>query len=193
MQRYVKSSKASFSRRQSTQNRPHSMKEIKQTPVPLPVSKPRQKQKDTPVRPQLSQEVIDSDDESFHENEVKTSAKLKTTIAIHTPNGAVQKPKEKFKEKSGAKEKRIVETISRSIPAPKKPAPEPVAISSDSEQSEDSDGLNPTGNKKSKHVTSDSDSSSEGSSDESEVETAPQDHGTSTQQYVRMSLQRNLT
>lgn len=162
------------------------MKEVKRTPVPLPASKPKPKRKEVPARPQLSQEVIDSDDDSSNESapQAKTTTKPKTTIAIHAPNGAVKKPKDKPKEKSGMKTNDTPKPAAKSKPTPKKPVPEPVADSSSSETSDDSDA--PTKHSQSKDVSRDS--SAESSSDESEEETAAQTRKTAAQeQAVRTS------
>lgn len=108
----------SHSHHSGTHSRLHSMKEIKRTPVPLPAPRTKLQPKEAPARSQLSQEIINSEDEEDMSEEsaatptAKTSARLKATLAIHTPNGIVHRPKEKLKEPS-AGDKRTSPTGSK--------------------------------------------------------------------------------
>ncbi|KAI8939747.1 hypothetical protein NX059_003492 [Plenodomus lindquistii] len=161
------------------------MKEAKRTPVPLPISK-KPKPKPAPAKSQLSQEVIDSSGDSANESapQAKTSTKPKTTIAIHTPNGAVKKPKEKTKTTPSVKEKDTSKAASKSKATTKKAAPEPVADSSSSDESDDGDAPAKPG----QNQDVSGDSTSDSSSDDSEEEAAPQRSRPSTQQQpVRTS------
>ena len=175
------------------------MKELKRTPVPLPGSKAKSMFKDTPSKGQLSQEFIDSDDDSANEKtrQPKAAEKPKTTIAIHRANGVV-KPKSNSSTKGSATSK----PTSKSKALPKSPALKQgvndaqVAQLSSSEQTDDSDV--PTRDIQTKlpgketrtdaSSKSDSDgsseSSSESSSDESGTNEGPQPHHSSMQAWV---------
>ncbi|CBX98040.1 hypothetical protein IAQ61_010145 [Plenodomus lingam] len=154
------------------------MKAIKRTPVPLPASNLTANQKKAPPRPQLSQEVLNSDDDSSNGNEstpqAKTSTKPKTTIAIHAPNGAVKRPANQPKEKSAVK------AVSKSRSAPNQPVQESGEESSGSDASDDSHL--PTKNGQERNISSDS--SSDSSDDGSEEGTAAQTSRTGTQEKV---------
>ncbi|KAF1839551.1 hypothetical protein BDW02DRAFT_563606 [Decorospora gaudefroyi] len=153
------------------------MNGMKRTAVPLPASKPKPKAKDSPPKAQLSQEFIDSDDDSPSEStaQPKGVAKPKPTMAIHV-NG-VPRPKPKASKKNGA----TPQSMSKSISSPKKPAPkqivteEQVAELSSSEVTDEDVPARDIqtklpGNKGRKHVSSDSSSDgSSASSDESDT------------------------
>ncbi|KAF1920428.1 DNA-directed RNA polymerase I subunit RPA34.5-domain-containing protein [Ampelomyces quisqualis] len=112
------------------------MKEMKKTPVPLPVlssklqakskSKPEPKASTVPAKGALSQEFVGSDDDSSPEE--PRQPKPKTTIAVHRPNGAVK-----------------TKTASNAKAAPQKAAPKQVVTQaqaaelSSSEQTDDDD------------------------------------------------------
>lgn len=140
------------------------MKETKKTPVPLPGSKAKLTSRDIISKAHLSQEIVDSDEDSANEttHQAKKAPKPKTTIAIHKPNGAVVKPKPQPKPSKGS-------STPMSIAKPKDVSQKAaarqteVAVSSSSEETEDSK------------------SSSDSSSDESDTETAPQPSQTSAQ------------
>ena len=158
------------------------MSTMKRTPVPLPGSKPKSKSQTAPPKAQLSQEFIDSDDDSPSEStkQPKKAEKPKTTIGIHV-NG-VPKPRPQSSKSDASAPK----TTSKSKVPPKKPAPkqivtqEDVAELSSSEISDDSDDV-PTrdiqtklpGNEKGKDTSSES-SSSDSSSSESDTDDEPQ-------------------
>lgn len=163
------------------------MSKIKRTPVPLPGSKPKSpfKAQIAPSKPALSQEFVESSDDSEAAPREKTKEKTKekkkekskekatkskptTSIAVHRPktNGVSKKAE-----------------VVAPVHAPKKIVKEPVqAISSSSEEeSEDEEEItnskNNTGDKvdvEMKDNTSDFDSSSEESEEEAAPATAPQ-------------------
>ncbi|KAJ4365757.1 hypothetical protein N0V83_008377 [Neocucurbitaria cava] len=161
------------------------MKESKRTPVPLPVSKARPKGKDTPSKEPLSQEFIQSDDDSATESKLQAqpAKKPKTTIAIHKPNGAMQP---KSKSNAHAKENGTPKPAPKSKVSPKRPAPKQVTTKSQaaelssSEESDENDRrgsdqqnkLTGNGTRKDASSQSDSDSSSDSSSDESNANEA---------------------
>jgi hypothetical protein len=152
------------------------MKATKKTQVPLPGSK-------TKAKASLSQEFIASDDDDSSTEKTAT-AKPKTTIAVHRPNGAA-KPKAKPSTKESATPKTKAPAAAK-IP-PKKAAPKQVvtqAQAAELSSSEQSDGDAPTrdiqtklpGNKgEASESGSDSDSDGDSDSDSSseESETAP--------------------
>ncbi|KAJ4334770.1 hypothetical protein N0V95_009084 [Ascochyta clinopodiicola] len=110
----------------------------KRTAVPLPGSKPKSRSKAAPPKSALSQELIDSDDDSSAESapKAKKAEKPKATIGVHRPNGAA---------KTNAKEHSTSKAAPKSKPAPKKPAPKTISTQeqveelSSSEVSDDSD------------------------------------------------------
>lgn len=160
------------------------MKEMKRTPVPLPKAKAKSKPRETPSKGPLSQEFINSDDDSANEKtpQPKVAEKSRTTIAIHKPNGVI-----KPRSKSSTEENATPKPTSKSKVSPKKPAPKQTvthaqaAELSSSEQTDNSDV--PTrdihtelSGKQAKLDTSDpsdsnssADSSASSSSDESEM------------------------
>jgi hypothetical protein len=159
------------------------MKDTQKTKVPLPGSKQKQKPHSTPSKAQLSQEFVDSDDDSPSESttQPKKVEKPKATIGIHV-NGVP-----KTKSKPGKKDAPAPKSTSKSKVSPKKPAPKQIATEedvADLSSSEISDDDAPTrdiqtklpGNKKSKDTSSDSSStsSSDTSSDDSDTDNAPQ-------------------
>jgi hypothetical protein len=160
------------------------MSKIKRTPVPLPGSKPESpfKAQTAPSKPALSQEFIESSDDSEaaprektkektkEKKKEKAKAKEKATKSKPTTSIAVHRPKA-----NGVSKK--VENVAPVL-APKKIVKEPaqaIASSSEEESEDDeevNDSKNNTGHKadvEMKDSTSDSDSSSE----ESEEEAAP--------------------
>jgi hypothetical protein len=160
----------------------HTMKETKRTPVPLPAikAKPKPKPKDAPVKAPLSQEFIESDDDSSpeHAQQPKKADKPKTTIGIHKSNGLV-KPKSKI----SAKDTTTAKSAPKSTTTGKKPQSEQIVTEeqaadlSSSERSDDSDvpardiqtKLPGNGERKDdlSESESESDDSSESSSDDS--------------------------
>lgn len=159
------------------------MKEMKKTKVPLPVSKPKQKPQNPPPKAQLSQEFIDSDDDSHTEStaQPKKVDKPKTTIGIHV-NGVA-----KSKSKPSKTDAPLSKPTPKPKAPPKKPAPKQIVTERDVEDlssSEVSDDDAPTrdiqtklpGNEAGKEISSDSDStsSSDDSSDESDTDDAAQ-------------------
>jgi len=162
----------------------HTMSTMKRTPVPLPGSKPTSKSQTAPPKAQLSQEFVDSDDDSPSEStkQPKKAEKPRATIGIHV-NGVP-----KSKPQSSKSDAPAPKTTSKSKVPPKKPAPkqivtqEDVADLSSSEVSDDSDDA-PTrdiqtklpGNGKGKNKdTSGDSSSSDSSSSESDTDDEPQ-------------------
>lgn len=169
------------------------MKDLKRTPVPLPGTKSKGKAKanNVPTKPALSQEFVDSDDDSSKETmrEPEKTSQPKTTIAIHTANGVLKsksksksKPKPKSKSKDQATEK--VDAPATEKAAPKKPSskqivtPQQVEELSSSEISDDSDvparDIQTKLPDQQSDKDSDSDSSSDTSSDESTSDHVPQ-------------------
>jgi len=161
----------------------HTMSAIQKTKVPLPGSKPKSKPQNTPSKAQLSQEFIDSDDDSPSETaaQSKKPEKPKATIGIHV-NGVP-----KAKSKPSKKDVPAPKSASKSKVTPKKPAPKQIATQEDAEElssSEISGDDAPTrdiqtklpGNTQSKKASSDSDDTSSGdsSSDDSDTGNAPQ-------------------
>lgn len=169
------------------------MKAMKRTPVPLPGTKSKGKvtANNVPTKPALSQEFVDSDDDSSNETmrEPEKSSQPKTTIAIHTANGVLNsKPKSKPKPKSKSKDRATekVDAPATEKTAPKKPSskqivtPQQVEELSSSEISDDSDvpardiQTKLPDQQSDKESDSDSDSSSDTSSDESTSDHVPQ-------------------
>ncbi|KAI4633441.1 hypothetical protein J4E83_001908 [Alternaria metachromatica] len=159
------------------------MSAIQKTKVPLPGSKPKSKPQNTPSKAQLSQEFVDSDDDSPSETaaQSKKPEKPKATIGIHV-NGVP-----KAKSKPSKKDVPAPKSASKSKVTPKKPAPKQIATQEDAEDlssSEISGDDAPTrdiqtklpGNTQSKKASSDSDDTSSGdsSSDDSDTGNAPQ-------------------
>ncbi|KAF2794987.1 hypothetical protein K505DRAFT_274122 [Melanomma pulvis-pyrius CBS 109.77] len=152
------------------------MTKIKRTPVPLPGQKPKSPDKPsrTPSKAPLSQEFIESSDDSANEETPRKKASQKpakrqatTSIAVHRPKvNGVQKKAEKVAPKP--------------VNAPKKIVKEVLETSSSSEESEDEDeGAKSKENIQQQNAgnkadadTSDSASDSDSSSDESD-EPAP--------------------
>lgn len=127
------------------------MKLTQRTPVPLPGAKTKSKAPATSSTARLSQEFVDSDDDSLVANgpDADTLEKPKTTIAIHRPNG-----KEKSKPESQPSKKvsrtlqpaksvsqpAVKSSASHAQPAPEQPAVEDkTSQSSSSEENSDSD------------------------------------------------------
>ncbi|CAN9154510.1 unnamed protein product [Alternaria alternata] len=163
------------------------MKDTHKTKVPLPGSKQKSKPQNTPSKAQLSQEFVDSDNDSPNEStaQPKKVEKPKATIGIHV-NGVP-----KTKSKPSKKDAPASKSTSKSKVSPKKPASKHIATEedvADLSSSEISDDDAPTrdiqtklpGNEKSKDASSDSDSdsdstsSSDTSSDDSDTDNAPQ-------------------
>lgn len=165
------------------------MTKIKRTPVPLPGQNPKSLAKPSraPSKAPLSQEFIESSDDSANEETPRKKAIQKpakrqatTSIAVHRPKAnGVQKKTEKVAPKPA--------------PAPKKIVKEVLETSSSSEESEDEDeGAKSKENIQQQNAgnkadadTSDSASDSDSSSDESD-EPAPAPTHSATPTYVRM-------
>ncbi|KAF7451603.1 RNA-polI-A34 multi-domain protein [Pyrenophora tritici-repentis] len=113
---------------------------MKKTPVPLPGSKPKSKPQASSSKPQLSQEFVNSDDDSPSEStaQPKKAEKPKTTIGIHV-NGVAKK-----KTKPSKKDAPALKPTPKAKVAPVKPAPKQtvtqkdVSDSSSSDESDDS-------------------------------------------------------
>jgi hypothetical protein len=165
--------------------RPHTMKETKKTPVPLPGSKPKSKSKEksTP-KPDLSRELVSDDSSAEDTPQPKAAAKPKATIGVHRPNGA-----EKSTTKTKAKADATSKSATKTKPTPKKPEPKKIATQqqaeelSSSEQSDDSDapardiqtklpGNDEKMQDASSSSSSESDSESDDSSSDDEAEAA---------------------
>ncbi|KAG9192391.1 hypothetical protein G6011_11125 [Alternaria panax] len=159
------------------------MKDTQKTKVPLPGSKQKSKPQNTPSKAQLSQEFVDSDDDSPSEGtaQPKKVEKPKATIGIHV-NGVP-----KAKSKPSKKDAPAPKSTSKSKASPKKPASKHIATEEDvaalsSSDKRDDDAptrdtqLKLSENKKSKDISSDSGStsSSDTSSDDSDADNAPQ-------------------
>jgi hypothetical protein len=161
----------------------HTMKDTSRTKVPLPGSKPKSNPQNPPSKAQLSQEFIDSGDDSPSESAAQpknVEKPKKPTIGIHKNGVPISKSKPSKKDAEASK------STAKSKPAPKKPAPkqivtdEQVVDLSSSEVSDDNDDA-PTrdiqtklpGKRTRKDVSSDSESNAESDSDE-EMANAPQ-------------------
>jgi hypothetical protein len=170
------------------------MKKAYNTPVPLPgSSKAKSKPKSASSKGLLSQEFIDSDDDSATENAPKVLEKPKPTIAIRKPNGVA-----KHDTQSKTKEVAIPKPVSKAKDVPRKDAPKQIVTQEDaaelssSEQSDDYHSR-PTRDIQTKlpgNVTrrdsaseNDSESSSDSSSDESDANVASQAIPTLSQGY----------
>ncbi|KAH8727253.1 DNA-directed RNA polymerase I subunit RPA34.5-domain-containing protein [Phaeosphaeriaceae sp. PMI808] len=153
------------------------MKEAKRISVPLPRPKSNSKPSIAPSKTSLSQEFVDSDDESSSENMPKAQIvhRPKTTIAIHGPNGVA-----KTKAKSSANEPATPKPKSKSKATPKQPTPKQVVTQpqaaelSSSEQTDHSDAssqhIQPKFRGQAQQgVSSDSDTTSDSSSDKSDA------------------------
>ncbi|KAF1843804.1 uncharacterized protein K460DRAFT_418802 [Cucurbitaria berberidis CBS 394.84] len=151
------------------------MKESKRTHVPLPGSKAKSKVKDTSSKGLLSQEFIESDDDSATEStpQSKATGKPKRTIAIHKANGVV-KPKSKSSTKENATPKPVSKSkVASNVPTQKQVVTQAQAAElSSSEQTDDN---------------SDSDSGSDSSGDESNTKKAPQPSRTLAQEQASPS------
>jgi hypothetical protein len=191
----LKSCRASTIRR-IEHGQAHTMKKAFNTPVPLPgSSKAKSKPKSASSKGPLSQEFIDSDDESAIENtpQPRVLEKPKPTIAIRKPNGVA-----KHDTQSKTKEVAVPKPVSEAKDVPRKDAPRQIVTQEDaaelssSEQSDDYDSR-PTrdiqtklpGNVTRKNPASDNDSesSSDSSSDESDANVASQATPTPAQVY----------
>jgi hypothetical protein len=163
------------------------MKDTHKTKVPLPGSKSKSKPQNIPSKAQLSQEFVDSDDDSHSEStaQPKKVEKPKATIGIHV-NGVP-----KAKSKPSKKDAPAPKSTSKPKVSPKKPASKHIATEedvADLSSSEISGDDAPTrdiqtklpGNEKGKDASSDSgstsssDTSSDDSDSDSDSDNAPQ-------------------
>ncbi|EDU45807.1 conserved hypothetical protein [Pyrenophora tritici-repentis Pt-1C-BFP] len=161
------------------------MSTMKKTPVPLPGSKPKSKPQASSSKPQLSQEFVNSDDDSPSEStaQPKKAEKPKTTIGIHV-NGVAKK-----KTKPSKKDAPALKPTPKAKVAPVKPAPKQTVTQKDVSDSSSSDESDDSGDvpmkdiqakvpvkEKGKDASSDSSDSSgsDSSSDESDSDDEPQ-------------------
>ncbi|KAE8846840.1 hypothetical protein HRS9122_03747 [Pyrenophora teres f. teres] len=168
----------------------HPMSTMKKTPVPLPGSKPKSTPRTSSSKSQLSQEFVNSDDDSPSESttQPKKAGKPKATIGIHV-NGVPKKKTKPSKSDVPAPKPTPKSKVSSVKPAPKQTIThEDVTDSSSSEESDDSEDApkkdiqaKAPGNDKGKNASSDSSdgsgsdsSGSDSSSDESDSDDEPQ-------------------
>ncbi|KAA8622614.1 RNA-polI-A34 multi-domain protein [Pyrenophora tritici-repentis] len=156
---------------------------MKKTPVPLPGSKPKSKPQASSSKPQLSQEFVNSDDDSPSEStaQPKKAEKPKTTIGIHV-NGVAKK-----KTKPSKKDAPALKPTPKAKVAPVKPAPKQTVTQKDVSDSSSSDESDDSGDVPMKDIQAKvpvKEKGKDASSDSSDSSGSDSSKFQSTQTYV---------
>ncbi|KAG9385961.1 RNA-polI-A34 multi-domain protein [Pyrenophora tritici-repentis] len=159
------------------------MSTMKKTPVPLPGSKPKSKPQASSSKPQLSQEFVNSDDDSPSEStaQPKKAEKPKTTIGIHV-NGVAKK-----KTKPSKKDAPALKPTPKAKVAPVKPAPKQTVTQKDVSDSSSSDESDDSGDVPMKDIQAKvpvKEKGKDASSDSSDSSGSDSSKFQSTQTYV---------